>query len=85
MIRQQPGLANYSMNTNGEILDEKNQIVMTIKLAELDASKAELLFKQILAMSKRTQSQEDIFNLTDGKLQSTTPATTPATTPELNG
>ena len=81
MIRQQPGLANYSMDKEGQILDEKNQIVMVIDLATLDAGKAELLFKQILLMSRKTQSQDDIFNLTEGKLQ----RTTPTTTLELNG
>ena len=87
MIKQQPGLANYSMNTNGEILDEKNQIVKTVELATLDAIGAERLFEQIVAMSKSTQSQDDIFNLADENRKSITPATepTPATTPELNG
>ena len=67
---------------------KENQIVQTVDLAKLDASKAELLFEQILAMSKRTQSQEDIFNLEDENRRSITPATeqTPATesTYELN-
>ena len=75
MIRQQPGLLNYSMNTNGEILDEKNQIVETVDLAKLDAKGAELLFERIVAMSKRTQSQEDIFNLADENRRSITEPT----------
>ena len=85
MIRQQPGLLNYSMNTNGQILDEKNQIVETVDLAELDADGAERLFKRILAMSKRTQSRDDIFDLADENRKIITPATetTPATEPSL--
>ena len=85
MIRQQPGLLNYSMNTNGQILDEKNQIVETVDLAELDADGAERLFKRILAMSKRTQSRDDIFDLADENRKIITPATetTPATDPSL--
>ena len=69
MIRQQPGLENYSMNQKGQILNEDDKIVMEIDLENLDANKAELLYNKILNMSRKTQSREDIFDITDGKLQ----------------